>query len=201
MFLKVREKIKKGRFTMDKKTLRKKILTERDKNSHDEIILKSSIIFDKITKTEIFENAKNIMTFVSFGSEVDTSKFISLCLSLGKNVSIPYVKDAKNSVMVASRLYDVNDLVKGYMDIPELPLEKLDEVDKTEIDIIITPCVCFDVNRYRVGYGKGFYDRFFIGCNAVKIGVCFDECIVESIDIDQYDVAADMVVTDKRIFI
>ncbi|EFM39975.1 5-formyltetrahydrofolate cyclo-ligase [[Eubacterium] yurii subsp. margaretiae ATCC 43715] len=186
---------------MDKKTLRKKILTERDKNSQEEIILKSSIIFDKITKTEIFEKAKNIMTFVSFGSEVDTSKFISLCLSLGKNVSIPYIKDVKNSVMVASRLYDMKDLVKGYMDIPELPLEKIDEIDKRDIDIIITPCVCFDVNRYRVGYGKGFYDRFFIGYNAVKIGVCFDECIVESIDIDQYDVAADMVVTDKRIFI
>jgi 5-formyltetrahydrofolate cyclo-ligase len=186
---------------MDKKTLRKEILAIRDKNSHDEIILKSSIIFEKITKTEIFEKAKNIMTFVSFGSEVDTSSFISLCLSLGKNVSIPYIKDAKNSIMLASRLYDVNDLVKGYMDIAELPLEKLEEVEKKDIDIIITPCVCFDYNKYRVGYGKGFYDRFFIGCNAVKIGVCFDECVVESIDIDKYDVAADMVLTDKRIFI
>lgn len=103
--------------------------------------------------------------------------------------------------MLASRLYDVNDLVKGYMDIAELPLEKLEEVEKKDIDIIITPCVCFDYNKYRVGYGKGFYDRFFIGCNAVKIGVCFDECVVESIDIDEYDVAADMVLTDKRIFI
>ena len=102
------------------------------------------------------------MTFVSFGTEVDTSSFISLCLSLGKNVSIPYIKDAKNSVMIASRLYDVKDLVKGYMDIPELPFEKLDEVDKRDIDIIITPCVCFDYNRYRVGYGKGFWWKALI---------------------------------------
>ena len=186
---------------MDKKTLRKEILSIRDRNSRDEIILKSSIIFKKLTKTEIFEKAKNIMTFVSFGTEVDTSSFISLCLSLGKNVSIPYIKDAKNSVMIASRLCDVKDLVKGYMDIPELPFEKLDEVDKRDIDIIITPCVCFDYNRYRVGYGKGFYDRFFVDCDAVKIGVCFDECVVENIDIDEYDIAADMVLTDKRIFI
>ena len=103
--------------------------------------------------------------------------------------------------MIASRLYDINDLVKGYMDIPELPKGKVEEVDKEKIDIIITPCVCFDFKKYRVGYGKGFYDRFFVGCNAVKIGVCFDECIVESIDIDEYDVSADMVVTDKKIFI
>lgn len=186
---------------MDKKTLRKEILNIRDRNSRSEITQKSSVIFEKITKTEIFAKAKSIMTFVSFGSEVDTGDFISKCLSLGKEVSIPYIKDAKNSIMIASRLYDINDLVKGYMDIPELPIEKVEEVDKKSIDIIITPCVCFDYNRYRTGYGKGFYDRFFVGCNAVKIGVCFDECIVESIDIDEYDVSADMVVTDKRIFI
>lgn len=186
---------------MDKKTLRKEILNIRDRNSRSEITQKSSSIFEKITKTEIFAKAKSIMTFVSFGSEVDTGDFISKCLSLGKEVSIPYIKDAKNSIMIASRLYDINDLVKGYMDIPELPKGKVEEVDKEKIDIIITPCVCFDFKKYRVGYGKGFYDRFFVGCNAVKIGVCFDECIVESIDIDEYDVSADMVVTDKKIFI
>ena len=186
---------------MDKKIIRKEVLKKRDKNSRSEITQKSSVIFEKITKTEIFAKAKSIMTFVSFGSEVDTGDFIYKCLSLGKEVSIPYIKYAKNSIMIASRLYDINDLVKGYMDIPELPKGKVEEVDKEKMDIIITPCVCFDFKKYRVGYGKGFYDRFFVGCNAVKIGVCFDECIVESIDIDEYDVSADMVVTDKRIFI
>ncbi|MBF1051559.1 MAG: 5-formyltetrahydrofolate cyclo-ligase, partial [Peptostreptococcaceae bacterium] len=73
--------------------------------------------------------------------------------------------------------------------------------DKKDIDMIITPCVCYDYQKYRVGYGKGFYDRFFDNISPYKLGICFDECIVEKIDINDYDVAVDMVITDKRVFI
>ena len=184
---------------MDKKILRKEILKKRDEIT--DIKEKSKIIFDKIKKLDIFEKSENIMVFASFGSEVDTYDFIKYCIHIGKTVSIPYVQDVKNSIMIATRIKNIDDLIVGYKGIREMPKDKIVQIDKKDIDMIITPCVCYDYQKYRVGYGKGFYDRFFDNISPYKLGICFDECIVEKIDIDDYDVAVDMVITDKRVFI
>ena len=175
------------------------ILKKRDEIT--DIKEKSKIIFDKIKKLDIFEKSENIMVFASFGSEVDTYDFIKYCIHIGKTVSIPYVQDVKNSIMIATKIKNIDDLIVGYKGIREMPKDKIVQIDKKDIDMIITPCVCYDYQKYRVGYGKGFYDRFFDNISPYKLGICFDECIVEKIDINDYDVAVDMVITDKRVFI
>lgn len=184
---------------MDKKILRKEILQKRDNIQN--IKEKSSIIFEKIKKLNSFKNAKSIMLFASFGSEVYTYDFMRQCISMKKIVSIPYVKDAKNSIMISTKLESIDDFVSGYKGIMELPKEKIIEIDKKTIDVVITPCVCYDYARYRIGYGKGFYDRFFTDINPYKIGICLDECIVDKIKTDEYDVPVDIVITDKRVFL
>lgn len=184
---------------MDKKILRKEMLKKRDELTN--IQEKSKIIFDKIKKLDVFEKSKNIMVFASFGSEVYTYDFINDCIDMGKIVSIPYVQDSKNSIMIATRIKNIDDLVEGYKGIKEMPEEKIIEIDRKDIALIITPCVCYDYQKYRVGYGKGFYDRFFDSISPYKIGICFDDCIVEKIDTDEHDVPVDIVITEKRVFI
>ena len=65
------------------------------------------------------------------------------------------------------------------------------------IDLVIVPGVAFDRDKSRLGRGKGYYDRYFINKRIVKIGVCFDFQLLESIPIDSFDIKMDKVVTNS----
>lgn len=186
---------------MTKKELRKQVLEIRDNLSKEEIDEKSQIILKKLETTPQFQKATRIMLFASFSSEVKTIDFIQKCIDLGMQVYLPYIENDKESIMKAVQVNSLSQLQPGYKGILEIKPELVKEIEPENIELIVTPCVCYDYDRYRVGYGKGYYDRFFLKTHAYKIGVCFDECMVEKIDIDQYDVPVDMVITDKRVFI
>ena len=69
-----------------------------------------------------------------------------------------------------------------------------------KIDLMIVPGISFDKERNRLGYGKGYYDRF-LACNKTfKIGVCFEETRCESLTCDKHDIKMDLVITDKKIY-
>jgi len=74
------------------------------------------------------------------------------------------------------------------------------ECDVKKIDIVIVPLLAFDAKGYRVGYGKGYYDRFLADCreDVLKVGVSFFEAISEIEDIDQYDIPLDYVITPYK---
>lgn len=188
-----------GDVFLNKKDMRKHMLFIRDFIKPQDILKRSYIIVNMIKSTEIFKNSKNIMLFASFGSEVFTHDFIKECITMGKNVSLPYIQGQD---MKISQIYNFDELKKGYKDILEVEKTLIKPFDKYELDLIITPCVCYDLDKYRIGYGKGFYDRFFEGCEDIfKLGICFDECLVEHIEHDELDIPVDMIISDKRVII
>lgn len=75
-----------------------------------------------------------------------------------------------------------------------------DLVDEKLFDVVIVPLLCFDERGYRVGYGKGFYDKFLNKCRAdcLKIGVSFFPP-VENFEINEFDVKLDYCLTPNRI--
>lgn len=77
-----------------------------------------------------------------------------------------------------------------------------DFVDPAQIDIIFVPLVIFDTRGYRVGYGKGYYDRFLLRCrpDALKVGFCFFEAIPAIRDIDEFDVPLNLCITPSRVY-
>ena len=71
---------------------------------------------------------------------------------------------------------------------------------KDEMDVIIVPVVGFDRQNNRIGYGKGFYDRYLSDYKHKTIGLAFDEQEYRHIPHDENDVALDYIVTETRIF-
>ena len=186
---------------MDKKTMRKEMLSIRNKLTKEDILKKSQIIQQKLMGIDIFKKAENIMFFASFASEVHTYDMIKKCLEEGKNVLLPYIEDNQTDMSI-SHLKSLDELTKGYKGIPQIKKELRTYFDKNKIDIVITPCVCYDFDRYRIGYGKGFYDKFFADITDVfKIGICFDEMLVAKIEHDENDIQVDMIITDKKTII
>ena len=66
-------------------------------------------------------------------------------------------------------------------------------------DIIIVPAMSYDLKGYRLGYGKGFYDRFLPDFMGTKIGLCYSSFMAESLPKGRYDISVDIIVTEKKV--
>ena len=98
-----------------------------------------------------------------------------------------------------SELNNISDLHENSFGMFEPADSK--KVDSEKIDVFVVPGIAFDKKGHRIGWGKGFYDKFF-GANKTKgkkIGLAFDFQIVEKIPFEQFDVKMDLIVTEKRI--
>lgn len=163
---------------------------------------KSCEITKKIIQSELYKETKVIGVYSSLPSEVDTISLIISALSDRKVVALPKVVNKEELEFYSiSKLEELE--ARGAFGIKE-PLAKVEKfIDKDKIDLMIVPGICFDKNKNRVGFGKGFYDRYLADKNnVIKIGICFEEQVLQNdfISTDEYDIKMDMVITDKEIY-
>jgi len=178
---------------MDKKELRK-IFLEKRKNIRDKEA-KSHEIFHKLKNLVIWGKASIINTYVSIKDEVDTRFIIYHALVENKRVFCPVIfgKDLK-----FGEIKTINDLEKGPFGI--LQPKEIYEIDYNLFDIIVVPGIAFDVKGYRIGYGKGYYDRFLSNIKrGIKIGLTFDDLIINELPKDPYDQKVDIIISEKKI--
>lgn len=184
---------------MDKKLLRKEIINKRDLIPNESRKLKSQKIVSKIKDCEIYKSSKYVMMFVPFGSEVDINPLIAAALEENKHVFLPVV-DKNAKLILPIEISNFNDLKRSSYGILEPDLNNYKKETLDILDLIITPGVAFDLDCFRLGYGAGYYDYFFSTINpkASKIGIGFEEQVVNSVPVQAHDVQLNSVVTDIR---
>ena len=188
----------------EKEVLRKDILQKRMSFSKDEVNKKSLVIMETITDMEQYRNSCVIMSYVDFRNEVVTSGFIKKSLMDGKRIVVPVMVNSgeKNRRILASEIFSLeNDLEVGNFGILQPKKECLRISEPNEIELIILPGVAFDLNKNRIGYGAGYYDRFLqlVKPCCIKIGVCFEVQMVDSVPVEGHDIPLDIIVTEDRI--
>ncbi len=179
----------------EKKKIRKDILKKRDELSEKEKLLKSESIVENVLGLPEWKDADVVYLFASFGSEPNTFPLIENALDSGKKVALPRIID-KEMKFIEIRSKDA--LEPGTWGI----LEPADNgCYFYEPGIVIVPGVAFSRDFYRVGYGAGYYDRFFgkrrKDFNMAAIG--FDFQLMDSVPFDYLDVSVDLVITDKDV--
>lgn len=186
----------------DSAHLRKKILTERNRLTAEEIDTKSLAIQQRLLTLEEIRNRQSIFVYVSFRSEVATLSLIDTLIDMGKTVIVPITRIREkrlDAIHITNRL---TDLEPGYCDIPE-PKEELCRsraIAPEEIETILLPGSVFDMRGGRFGYGGGYYDRFLDKVpTATRIGLAFDLQIIEKAPLQEHDELLDMVVTESRV--
>ena len=185
---------------MTKKQLRKEIICLRDTLSAAEREVKAEIIIKKLLTTELYQKANHIMLFAAFGSELNLLPLVEAIIKAGKHAYLPVV-DKKTNRILPIEVHSLADLKPGTYDIPEPSPDNYQEVTPNLLDLIITPAVAFDTDKYRIGYGAGYYDRFFASLkkDIIKIGVGFDEQLVQEVPREPHDIRLNYVLTDKRL--
>ncbi len=174
---------------MNKKFLREKYINIR-KNINKENRKKSDRnIFEKVINLKEYKESNLILIYVSLKNEVDTLNIINYSLNMNKKVAVP---KCEGDNIVFYEIKSLKDLEEGSFGILEPKTNK--PVTDYNNSICIIPGVAFDKYNNRIGYGKGFYDRFLENYKGGKIGLTYKECICDKIDNDINDIKMDKVI-------
>ncbi len=177
-----------------KDLIRKKMLAKRDMLTTTEVRKLSESIMQKLLNHERFAEAKCIALYVEKGNEVSTMFLRQALVKLnGKEIALP-VTDGHH--LAFYHFEKSTGLKPGNFGILE-PAAKAPLVH--EPSIIIVPGVAFGLCMHRLGYGKGYYDRYLAESAAYRIGVCYDFQVVERLPSHENDQRMDEILTDKRI--
>ncbi len=174
-----------------KQKLRKKYLKVRENILNKD--MKNKDIFNQVINNEKVKKAKIILTYVSYNNEVDTLNLIKYFLKK-KKVAVPKVEKGKMNFYFIESL---DDLEEGYAHILEPTTEK--KVPNFKESVCLTPGICFSKLGYRIGYGGGFYDQFFSENKMYRIGLCYQECLIDDVDNEEHDQKVDEIITEREV--
>jgi len=184
---------------MTKKELRLNFRSQRHLLSVDLIEGYSIEIANRVLALPIWHLSYfHLFLTIKKNKEIATTPLLSILQGKDKDVLVPKITD--HGQMEHYLLADGTQLIFNPLGIPE-PKQGI-TVTEDKIDVVFVPLLAFDVKGNRVGYGKGYYDRFLRKCRSevIKIGVSFFEASTEITDITEYDVPLDFCVTPNKTY-
>lgn len=184
---------------MSKRELRKYFKQIRQEMSAEQRKNIDNQIFQNVTETAEYKRAEIILAYVSSEIEVNTYKIIEYSKQIGKKICVPKCKPNSND-MDFYEINSMNDLEPGAFGILE-PKSNCNEWNKRGNACCIVPALSYDIRGYRLGFGKGFYDKFLKDFKGVKLGICYENCMSKQLPDNEYDISVDLVVTDKSTLI
>ncbi len=177
-----------------KQAVRLKVKACRMKLTAKELEFKSKHIQQKLLALPVLQSAKNIMCYVSKGSEVKTHSLIKLLLKQGKTVAVPFV--VGRGLMQPAVITNFSDLTLA--DFQTLRPKKLKLLSQP-IDLNIMPALAVSKTGDRVGWGGGFYDRLIMKYQpSFNLCLAFDCQIYDALPVTPLDQKVDGVVTESR---
>jgi 5-formyltetrahydrofolate cyclo-ligase len=192
---------------MNKKDLRKKYKELRDQLSVDEIEAKSMAIANRLLQLDTIPNGRQVWEqtyfhlFLSIEEQKEVDTEFILQILAGKDKEIVVAKsNFKTLEMTHYLLTDNTKFQKNEYNIYE-PVDGL-EVPVSKIDVVFVPLLAYDKKGNRVGYGKGFYDKFLSKCreDIIKIGLSFFEPEDAIAAVSETDIRLDYCVTPMTVY-
>jgi len=146
-----------------------------------------------------FRFAEIILLYAPIKSEPNVLLCCEAALKAGKRLAFPRCYP-DTCTMTYGMVSSPDDLVEGAYGILE-PREDAEIYlpDPSKHDICVVPAVCFDKKGYRIGYGKGYYDRFLSNFGGTSVGFCLNRFLCDSLPRGRYDRAVDLIITEKGV--
>lgn len=193
--------VKKEAMCAHKERLRKRVLAVHKGLDRGRVEVGGQAILEKVLGLEAYCRAKLVHTYVSSKeNEVDTRALIGTCLAQGKRVAVPVVMPSAKT-MGHALINGLDQLVVGPWGLAQPdPAAARWLPAKAPIDLVVVPGLAFDRRGQRIGRGGGYYDRFLAQVQTVKIGLCYDELVLDCIPGEPHDVPVDMVVAETAIY-
>lgn len=180
---------------MEKPEWRKLFLAARGALSAFERASFSSFIHRRIVSHPVWQQARTVGAYISLPDEVQTRPLLRQAWQRGKQIVAPAV-DQHNHTLTFHRLSRMDEMrwrSRGPLEPP-----RTRPVAQELIDLVLVPGVGFDERGYRLGFGKGYYDRFLGSCRAFRMGLAFEAQLTGVLPTSAWDTPVDCIVTEKR---
>lgn len=159
---------------------------------------RSKMIRTRLKQLSLYGEASTVHCYASMHGrrEPDTFPLLEEMISEGKKVVVPVTNFSDKSLRHI-RLRSTDELSPNRWGVPE-PAGG-EEVPVRDFDLVIVPMVGGDPRGNRLGYGEGFYDRFLANVECPAVGLLFEECYVDELPSEPFDVRLDTIVTDRKV--
>jgi len=183
---------------LDKSSIRITFLNQRLLLSRAEVGAMSGEAQDQFLSLPTFQRATTLALYSPIRNEVETDKLLSVALAMGKQV---YYPAASEEGMRFFRVRSLADLQVGRFGILE-PVRGLTEIASAQLELLLVPGVAFDRQGHRLGYGRGYFDRFLNdGCfTGLSVGFGYDFQVLDKLPTDEHDQRVALLVTDREIY-
>ncbi len=186
-----------------KKELRDKYKIKRRELDYEYRAAADNKISSLITSLATYRFADTVLMYYPKSDEVNILSVCEKAFADGKTVCFP--KCGEDGIMDFYKITSLDCLSPGAFGILEPDLEKSELIPKESLCESSRQCVClipallYDRAGYRLGYGKGFYDRYLSSFRGTKIGIVYSGFVIDEVPRGRYDLAADVIVTEKGV--
>lgn len=185
-------------------TLRSSLREKRQELSPEQQETASVALYNMLGNQDFFRVAQRIAFYQVADGEIDPRMLLDLALSEGKSCFLPVIQQ-DNPEFVAFSAYDANtELVPNKWGIAEPPASEV--ISPTNFDVVFVPLVGFSEDCFRLGMGKGFYDRTFSfkifnrRSSPLLVGLAHECQLIDSFPVESWDVRLDAVATERKIY-
>ncbi len=179
----------------------RKIFLQKRRSLSKSVVIELNKKIEQLFSKFLTEEIKTVHIYLPIRSknEIDTWPIIHSLWAKNIRVVVPVMNPQKNTLNSALLTRDTQ-LVDNKWKVPE-PLHSA-EIDEKEIEAVVVPLLAFDKKGYRVGYGKGYYDRFLSSLpqKPIKVGLSFFPPVSNFIDKDSWDIPLDYCITPEQVF-
>ncbi len=169
----------------------------RDKTNRTEA---DAAIACRVLNSGAYRHAKVILGYAALPEEIQTDGILRRVLTEGKALYLPRCLDNQGQ-MAFYRVQALEKLESGSFGVREPSLTALPyDWNMDGQALCLVPGLCFDSRGYRLGYGKGYYDRFLAKFHGVTMGLCYDDFLRDCLPAGDYDLPVQQIVTESRVF-
>jgi 5-formyltetrahydrofolate cyclo-ligase len=154
----------------------------------------SAALCRRLARWDVLQRARRAMTYIAFRNELDLAALLKALPDI-----LWFVPRVVGQRMVLHP-YDPARLVRHRFGMLE-PAADLPTVEPATLDVVLVPGVAFDRQGGRVGFGGGFYDGFLPTTNALRVGITYDDCLVDAVPCDEHDQKMDWIATPTQLFL
>lgn len=179
-----------------KRKIRKEMRNMRNGISNDEVLYMSMCICKKLSKLKPEAEYENILLYSAINNETDLTEYYRYLKENNKKIFFPKVS---GDTMEFYQVTGYEEMKKGSFSIMEPVADENKCFQEDDRALMIVPGVAFSTDRYRIGYGKGYYDKY-LRCHLAidTIGVCYDFQLTNEKINDKHDVRLGGIITEKR---
>ena len=184
--------------TFDKSAARKFFLEQRALLSKEQIELLSARLCDTLCSLDAFKRADTLLFYYPTRREPELFAAMETAIEMKKSIAFP-ISLTDSLTLDFRTVASTSELKKGTYGILE-PSSDAPRAKFGRDTLCVVPALAFDKRGYRLGYGKGYYDRFLKDFPGKSVGLCFEPFLTDTLPIDKNDIAVDIIITNTGAF-